>query len=206
VTFPEGYPRTPADKREWSSFTRTRMSPHGYKVTGTVTFTDALQDLQAEIRRAGGSNLRIDQDGAADAYGVPMAGKKEPVDPGVVVYWTRRGKQYVIACDRYKTRAENLRAIAKTIEATRGIERWGAVTAEQAYRGYEALPPPGGTSGAPPSRPPHEVLNVQQGAPASVVRAAFNALAKDAHPDKGGTTERFRELVAARDALLGGGP
>lgn len=36
----------------------------------------------------------------------------------------------------------------------------------------------------------------------SVIQAAFRAAAKKAHPDHGGNTDAFRELVAERDELL----
>src|SRR5919106_4898123 len=72
--------------------------------------------------------------------GLPYSNRREPRDPGAAVYWTTtKGKKQVLACDKYVSAGENLYAIGKTIEATRGIERWGAVTAEQAFAGYVAL-------------------------------------------------------------------
>src|SRR3546814_19053229 len=49
------------------------------------------------------------------------------------------------ACDRWDTVRDNVRAIGKTIEAIRGIERWGASDMmERAFSAFEALPAPGG--------------------------------------------------------------
>lgn len=51
----------------------------------------------------------------------------------------------VLACDRYDAQWKNLRAIVKTLDAMRGIERWGAYSADQAAEGAKlALPPPEG--------------------------------------------------------------
>lgn len=36
----------------------------------------------------------------------------------------------------------------------------------------------------------------------SAIKAAFRLLAKSAHPDAGGSNERYRRIAAARDALL----
>ena len=66
-------------------------------------------------------------------------------DPGVAVWWIdRRGQLKVLACDKYDRLADNMRAIFYTLEAMRGMERWGAYTAEQAAEGARAraLPPP----------------------------------------------------------------
>lgn len=209
VEFPPGWPRTALADRErgrftksrtvtseWSDATRMRHQP--------ISFSDSLRDVQSEVTRAGGTDLRIDHGGDYDRRsGAPLAGRREPDDPGVVVYWKRAGKGYVLACDKYEDRAQNLRAIAKTIEATRGIERWGVVSGEMAFKGYEALPPPGSTaSTSRPRRAPHEVLHIAPDAPRDVVLAAFRARAKDLHPDAGGSHEDFTELVAARDELL----
>src|SRR3712207_8918795 len=47
-----------------------------------------------------------------------------------------KGEKRVLACDKWDRIADTIHAIAKTIEATRGIERWGSVTTEQAFAGY----------------------------------------------------------------------
>lgn len=50
--------------------------------------------------------------------------------------------------------------------------------------------------------PPHRVLFVAPDAPEVVVRAAFQALAREVHPDKGGSGEQMRELTVAYEAML----
>jgi len=69
---------------------------------------------------------------------LPRSDRRAPQDPGAAVYWRNGDKKLVLACDKYTSVGENLYAIGKTIEATRGIERWGAVTAEQAFAGGDA--------------------------------------------------------------------
>lgn len=205
LEWPPGWNRTSADARKRGSFKRVtrEQSSYGgtYPVNRPVSFTDALNDLMNEVRRTDGNDLRIDHGGQSDVAGKPLAGKREPEDPGVVVRFRRRGKAYAIACDRYNDRAQNLRAIAKTIEATRGIERWGAVTGEQAFKGYEALP---AHEPEEPPRPPHEVLGLASDAPPEVVEAVFRALALKHHPDKGGDARKFAAISNARDEMLKG--
>jgi hypothetical protein len=45
------------------------------------------------------------------------------------------------ACDRWDSVADNVQAIRKTIEALRGIERWGTGDmVQRAFAGFVALP------------------------------------------------------------------
>lgn len=76
-----------------------------------------------------------------------------PEDPGVAVWFYRlsfvdghyKKKLFCIACDAYDDVTSNMRALGKTIEALRGIQRWGStLLLERAFSGFEhqALPEP----------------------------------------------------------------
>jgi hypothetical protein len=54
-----------------------------------------------------------------------LSSAKRVADTGVAIYFIRKGKQMCIHCDRWDRVEDNIHAIAKTIEAMRGIERWG---------------------------------------------------------------------------------
>lgn len=192
VTFPPGWSRTPDHARRAGPF--------------QVSFAAARSGVLHELRRMGASDVRIDTDLELRRDGLPLARAARPADPAVVVYWTMRGRRFAIACDRWRDVASNMRAVELTLGAKRALERWGAATAEAEYRGYEALPPPSGW--APEGRPvrlAHEVLGVRAGAHKDEISAAFRRLAKELHPDRGGTVAAFDELVRARDELLGPG-
>lgn len=53
---------------------------------------------------------------------------------------------------------------------------------------------------------PHAVLGLRPGATPTDVRAAYRRLAAVVHPDRGGTDELFRAVVAAHDVLTGREP
>jgi hypothetical protein len=63
----------------------------------------------------------------------------------VAVYWIKTGRKQMkcMAIDRYGRVADNMAAIAATIEAMRAIERHGsAEILERAFLGFQALPEP----------------------------------------------------------------
>jgi hypothetical protein len=131
--------------------------------------------------------------------GLPYANQPQPADPGVAVYFQWRGKQMTFACDRWEKVEDNVRAIGKTVEALRGIERWGASDMmERAFSAFEALPAPGQTV----TLSCWDVLGIEPGASRSEITAAYRRQARAAHPDQGGTREEWDRLQAAHEQAL----
>ena len=68
-------------------------------------------------------------------------------DPAVAVWWSMRKAPKegpnlrVLACDQYASQADNAHAIVLTLQAMRGLERWGAYTIEQAVEGAKIFLP-----------------------------------------------------------------
>ena len=123
--------------------------------------------------------------------GLPYANQRQPDDPGVALYFERRGKQLVFACDRWAKVEHNMRAIVLTIEALRGIERWGSADMmDQAFTGFQALPAPERW---------WQVLGVTESASAGEIDVAYRRLAREAHPDRGGSDAAMARLNAARE-------
>jgi hypothetical protein len=178
--WPEGWPRTPDYKREYSKFK-----------TG---FGAAREFLFAEIRRMGGSKQVLSTNVPLRNDGMPRANMPEPKDRGVAVYFRYQKKDMVFACDKYINVRDNIYAIAKTIEALRGIERWGASDMmERAFRGFTALPEKA-------SQPWRNVLGLDGGfVSIEVVESRFRELALKHHPDVGGDSEAFQAIVRARE-------
>jgi hypothetical protein len=127
--------------------------------------------------------------------GTPRSEVRMPDDPGVAVYFQLHDKERVLACDKWDTVADNIAAIAAHIDGIRRQDRYGVGTIDQAFAGYSALPPPGGTSR--PTRPWHEVLGVNRFATLEEAEIEYRRRAKVAHPDNGGSAEHMAELNAA---------
>lgn len=141
--------------------------------------------MREEIARMGGRNVVVSTNKPVRRDGGIYVGAKEPTDPGVAVYFERDNNRVCFACDQYDRVWKNMRAIAKTIEAMRGIERWGSKEMlDRAFTGFAALPPPDAPiempgPGALP-RPWHDVLGVKPDAPWSEIRSAYRDRMRDA--------------------------
>lgn len=173
LQWPEGWPR--CRYPEWSQF--------------KVSFARARDDLIDEIRMLGGKQTVISTNLKTRQDGYPLASQREPEDAGVAVYFTYKGKPMCFACDRFCKVHENMRAIGMTIEALRGIERWGASDMlDRAFTGFAALNAP---EGAERPKPWWEILGVGPNANEHEIEYGYRKNRKRKHPDHGGTPEEF---------------
>jgi hypothetical protein len=184
LQWPPGRPRTERWKRERAKF--------------EVTFTRARDNIVAEVGRLAGRypdpQVVISTNVALRRDGLPAANQRTPDDPGVAVYFLYKKRSMSFACDRWDRIEHNMQAVAKTIEALRGIARWGTGDMlEAAFTGFTALPAPG----AP--REWWDVLGVSRAATRDEIRSAYRRLASMHHPDKGGNASAMAELNAAHD-------
>jgi hypothetical protein len=179
---------------------RKRTEPHRRAVAkfGQRSFAVARDELLAELKRLGGvrqivlsTNVELRQDG------LPYAGRRAPDDPGVALYFVdRKGRQMAFACDRWRHIEDNMRAIEKTVEALRGIERWGSgEMLDAAFTGFQALPAP------PAAKPWWEVLGCPAHAPTADVHLAYRRALMNAHPDRAGSSEQVHAVESAYAAF-----
>ena len=150
-----------------------------------ISIADATAFVLDELKRMGiadwqviiSSNLKLRMDG------LPYSGQRDPDDSGVSVWWKEGDSRKVIAIDKYYRTADNLYAIGKTIEALRGIERWGSgEILERTFAGFDALPNPDAVNW-------RDVLDYR-GNDLSECKIAYRRAIKNAHPDNGGNNEQ----------------
>lgn len=159
-----------------------------------ASFAKARDGLFNEIKLLGGTHIVLSSNIPLRRDGIPYANQPQPADKGVAVYFLRRGRSMVFACDRWNKVEDNIRAIEKTIEAIRGIERWGASEMmERAFTAFEALPAP---------KSCWDILGLKPGASAADISAAYRSKARTAHPDAGGSEAAMAELNRARDEAM----
>lgn len=183
LSWPPGWKRTQSPV--WSKF---KTNPE-----------KAIKHMLAEIERLGGRDVVISSNAQYRQDGMPYARQGHISDTGVAVYFARKGRDVVFACDTYGHIHENIHAIGLTIEALRTMERHGAAELlDRAFTGFEALPAPGASKhwrdvlGCDPQlkfSPNHQQIDV--------VRERYRALASKNHPDRGGSHERMAEINRA---------
>lgn len=211
LDWPVGWQRMDADERRRASFAKAearyydRKNPEtgltervkGVPAMVSLNVDQATRRVLTELQRMGvdeedvviSTNIELRLDG------YPKGGRAPPKDPAVAVYW-RKGKQTrCMAVDRYDRVADNLAAIAATLDAMRAIERHGgAAILDRAFTGFQALPNP---------EQAWQVLSLPNSRPTRQdVIDAHRELAMKHHPDRGGDSHHMGRINAARDELL----
>lgn len=189
LQWPAGWPR--CNSRKTARFSTKARS---YRFD-SLTISEGVARVLGELDRMGYTrdDIVISTNVPTRLDGLPRSDRSEPGDPGAAVYWrTRKGENKVMAIDVYDRVADNLAAIAATLDAMRAIERHGgAVVLERVFTGFTALPSPG------QKRDWQAVLELQALLLPTLddVKKAYRRLASIHHPDKpGGSHERMTEL------------
>lgn len=158
-----------------------------------ANFGAARDELIKQLKLMGASGVVLSTNVPLRNDGLPYANYSNIKDAGVAVYFTYKKKQMVFACDRWRKVEDNLHAINKTIDAIRGIERWGASEMlERAFTGFAQLE-------APSKEEWWDVLQCRRDSSMDVIKAQFRRLAKDHHPDSGGTSAMMAKINHAYD-------
>jgi hypothetical protein len=191
LSWPAGWKR--ARFRSRAKFLRKTQGNYGGR---ELTVAEATWRLMQQLERMGvtdndvdiSTNIKLRLDG------FPRSDQGEPADPGVAVYWRKRATEThkVMAIDQYDRVADNLAAIAASLEALRAIERHGgAVILERAFMGFDALPSPNDW---------RHVFGFEETPTKEQAKARYLELAKKRHPDAGGSETAMKELNAAWDS------
>lgn len=206
LAWPAGWPRMSSHGRKRAKFSKAgdaQTSAHNpnysWRPKKELSISDGTQRIIAELSTMGiregnyviSTNLELRNDG------LPRSGQRMPDDPGVAVYWTRKGKQQVMAIDLYDRVQDNLAAVAASLSALRAIERHGgAQILDRAFSGFDALP-------SPDSFDPWKELGIPPRSPRGDIELAFRNKAKGVHPDVvGGDTGAFQRLERAKREAL----
>lgn len=195
LQWPAGWRRTPSYQRTTAKFKRADQRLNVGDGASRVYRELAAMGI-AEHKIILSSDLRLRLDGKP--YSDQATGS---MDPGVAVYWQDGAQQRCMAIDRYDRIADNLAAVAATIEAMRAIERHGgALILDRAFQGFTALPA---------AETWWQVLKLSgPNATRQEIELAHRRLAMEHHPDRpGGNNELMAQINRARDlgfAALGG--
>lgn len=186
LAWPAGWKRTPAHRRKAAKFRSTSRR-------SSLSPFDGVSRVLEELERmaVGRDDIVVSTNLPTRLDGLPRSDAREPDDSGAAVYWrTKSGELKCMAIDRYSRVADNLAAIAATLEALRAIERHGGgEILDRAFTGFTALP-----------EPPNDwrrVLGVPANATLAQARDAYMRARSVAHPDRGGNAEAFGAVERA---------
>lgn len=210
LEWPAGWRRTAAADRKNAHFGKQERqystipgSNNSWMRKKDLTISDGVGRILDSLERMGISrnDVVISTNVRTRLDGLPRSGERQPDDPGAAVYWRHdyNSPMRCMAIDRYSSVADNLGAIAATLEAMRAIERHGgAEILNRTFTGFAAL---AATTGP---RPWREVLGIMVGGDLtrSLVEAHYRTLARARHPDAGGSDAAMVELNVARDQAL----
>lgn len=194
LEWPLGWKRTPRHLRRTVPFKAQNVPGSRPSEIGHAR---ALQRLESELDRLGATNVTLSTNLELRLDGRPRATDQRIEDPGVAVYFRFKKRPTVLACDAYLTVPGNIAAIAGHIEALRRIERYGVGTIEQALAGYKSLP-------ADTAADWRQVFGFDKNSQPSIdqLKDKHKALAREHHPDRGGSEEKMMQLNRAREYAL----
>ena len=150
-----------------------------------IPWDQTLVELEYEVDALGGrdivigvglSEYDIRQDGA------PRANARPYSHPGVEISFESRYGRLTYATDVFTDWRDNVRAVAKGLEALRAVERWGVAKRGQQYAGFALL-----TAGPGWAELGRELVK-QHGGITEALRAT--------HPDTGGAQASARDFAA----------
>jgi len=190
INWPEHLSRTPEQDRKYGS---------AYK----VSLAQATSELEGEISRLDPDDWRVEIGNQhTKTNGMPRH-NANPDDPGFLLRWSDEGTSHAVGCDSYHSLRDNVREVGKWIKETRKRDNRAVVTGGS---NFAAAALPSGDPGAVVAQePPHKILDIPRDAPDEVVKGAYRAKMKDAHPDQGGSDEAFDRVERAKEAMLNGG-
>lgn len=206
LQWPAGWKRTSIIGRQVGNFAKRKsaLPNSSWRPLEDVSVAEACQRLLKELARFGvpEGEVVISTNVPTRLDGLPYSNAKEPADPGAAVYWRDGGQHRCMAIDRYTRVAQNIAALAATIDAMRAIERHGgAAILDRAFTGFTALPAP---IVAGMKRDWQIVLGLQDLLlPTEAdIREAYRRLVSVHHEAKGGDAAKMAELNVARDEAL----
>lgn len=189
--WPSTHPRTPASERKRAQFGKTALlAGQKWATKRELTIADARSRLIYELDMLGAEDEVLSTNVELRLDGMPRSDRRPHDDPGAVSYFKLEGMDIALPCDKWDRVADNIAAIAKHVEAMRGMDRWGVGSVRQAFTGYQALPAP---------EQWWETLGVTSRATLAEIDDAYRAKAKTAPPDNGGTDADMARLNWARD-------
>jgi hypothetical protein len=179
--------------------------------TFRVTYPKTLDELENELSKIRAKEIIIQVEGLTRDDirndGWPRSGtwKNGYGGPGVIVSFESPKGAMSFPCDKFRDWQDNLRAIAKSLEALRMVDRYGVTRGNEQYRGWTQI---GNGNGKMDRASAFRFIETLTGAPIKLpatvetIAAIIKTLKVAHHPDKpGGSHETFVAIGQAEEVL-----
>jgi len=171
----------------------------------------ARDHLVNELKLMGARYIMISTNVPTKSDGLPYANYGRIEDPGVAVYFDYDGESTVFACDKWQKVEHNMRAVGKTIEAIRGIARWGSSDmmkrAVSAFKELNCQPDPADWRRVMDFEKSFSWRSEDREDALKLVKERYHQLSRVHHADMGGNEEEMKRINIAWEAArreLGG--
>ena len=183
--------------------------------TFRATYLQTLDLLESELKHIGARDviIQVEKLTSADIRndGWPRLGNwvNGYGGPGVVLSFESPKGSISMPCDKFGDWQDNLRAIAKSLEALRMVDRYGVTRGNEQYRGWAKLEAPGAKNGKMDrdaavrflcslhKSPPENMARLS----ADKIRDICRTARIENHPDRGGSHEIFVAIGEAERVL-----
>lgn len=184
-----------------------KRTPNREQSRFKASYPDTLGLLETELEKLHAKQIIIQagfQLNEIRADGWPKSSAR-PKDPGVILNFQSKNGPLSFPCDTFPAWEDNLRAIAKSLEALRMVDRYGVTRGNEQYKGFAQL------SEAPvemtlddaaafvahhSGNHPNNILTWPHG-----YRESYKLAARKLHPDAGGSHDLFVKLGQAQTVL-----
>ncbi|MEO1331675.1 MAG: hypothetical protein AAFW46_18670, partial [Pseudomonadota bacterium] len=171
LQWPEGWARWKGSRQSDTAFRSHRNANR------ELSLSKVVDDLWNELERIGAKEISISMNLTGGSL---SSQRKRVADPGVAIYFQRRGQPVAMAQDRFESVAGNARSLTLALQAMRSLERHGGgLIADRAFEGFTGLPAVSGAQKTSQLRW-WEVLGVSRAAPLGAIRGAWKQQTSEA--------------------------
>jgi hypothetical protein len=194
-------PQTPAS---------SRRSRH----TLEAPWHDTVDLLDHELRHLGATLLVIEADFTESDIGpdgMPLTGARQPIFPGVRLAFECRHGPLAYQTDICSFWQHNVFLIASGLEALRAVDRHGITSGAQQYLGFRTAGPGPATPTSGKQHFPDALSALRwlrhpdvcglRGAEGAAIKSVLRLVARNTHPDHGGTREQWENYQEAHRLL-----
>ncbi|GAA4443005.1 hypothetical protein [Bremerella cremea] len=195
---------TCAPIEDWPGTRTPRHQQQRSRFDSTWTATLTLLESELQKLRATQVVMQLDVTPSDIRLDGQIRANSRPRSSAVVLSFNTPKGALSFPCDRFTNWQDNVRAIAKSLEALRMVDRYGVTRGNEQYRGWSRLPPP---TTAPTADMVADVLWLAKlvGVQASEITGPYNlAVAirqaeRITHPDAGGSAEDFKRVQRIKE-------